>query len=72
MSNPEMKPVTSSNIEAIGHDPDANELHVKFASGQTHIYENVGAATHAALMAADSIGKYFHANIRSAFNSRKA
>lgn len=42
----EMKPVESSNIQAIGHDPDASELHVTFKSGATYVYSDVDAKLH--------------------------
>lgn len=57
--------VKSSNIEAIGHDVDKNELHVKFRSGATHVYSDVSVADHAALVGAESIGSHFHKHVRS-------
>jgi len=55
----EMVKVVSSNAHMIGHDPDANELHVQFKSdGPTYIYDGVTADEHAELMAAPSIGKH--------------
>ena len=69
---PEMTNVDSSNIYSIGHDPIANELHVRFKTGNTFIYEGVGPEHHAAMIAAPSVGKYFHANVKSAFKVRKA
>lgn len=57
--------VTSSNIHSIGHDPETQELHVKFKSGATHAYSGVSEAEHAALMGAESVGSHFHKNIRS-------
>ena len=39
---PEMQYVDSSNIEAIGYDPDNQELHVRFLkSGETYVYYSV-------------------------------
>ena len=39
---PEMKYVDSTNIEAVGYDPESLELHVRFAgSGDTYAYYNV-------------------------------
>lgn len=69
---PNLVPVTSSNIAAIGHDPDTNELHVRFHSGATHIYSGVTAAQHAALVGADSVGKHFMAHVRDKHAQRKA
>lgn len=69
MSGPTMHPVESSNIDRIGHDGSA--LHVAFKSGGTHRYENVPAETFEAMRAAESVGKFFHAHIRSKHTSSK-
>lgn len=67
----EMKPVTGSNISAVGYDGDAKELHVQFSNGGAYVYAGVPDETHAGLMAAESVGKYFHAAIRGKFQGRK-
>lgn len=58
-------PVKSSNISAIGHDPETKTLHVAFSNGTRYVYHDVDAEKHAALMKADSVGSHFHAHIRS-------
>jgi len=60
-----LKPVNTSNIEAIGHDPASNTLAVRFKGGSVYHYDNVPAEKHAALMAAPSIGSHFHQQIKS-------
>ena len=50
----DMNYVDSSNIEAIGYDTDAQELHVRFLSGATYIYHGVPQETYDNLMAAPS------------------
>lgn len=67
-----LKPVTSSNIKAIGHDPQTNELHVQYHSGDTYIYSGVSAAKHEAALTADSIGKFINTNVKGAHQFRKA
>lgn len=68
----ELTPVTSSTIAAVGHDPQGNELHVRFKSGgAVYVYSGVDAAKHAALMNAESLGKHFHAEIKSKHKHRK-
>ena len=52
----QLTPVTSSNIKAIGHDPEANELHVEFGDGSRWIYAGVDAFRHADMMKAESVG----------------
>ncbi len=66
-----LKPVTSSNIAAVGYDKDAKELHVQFKSGATHIYSNVSPEQHDAMVKAESVGSHFHHQIRNRFESRK-
>jgi KTSC domain len=64
MSAIELVPVESSNVAGVGHDPAADELHVRFKSGPTvYVYSNVTAEKHQALMSADSIGGHGHGNI---------
>jgi hypothetical protein len=68
----DLKPVESSNIAAVGYDPDDRTLHVKFkGSGQVYAYDGVTPEHHEALMGADSIGTHFHANIRKNFKGSK-
>ena len=71
MSNiPNMQSVSSSNIDAVGHDADANELHVRFYSGAHYIYSGVDAEAHAALVAAPSIGSHFAREIKNGHSYR--
>ena len=58
-----MQPVESSTITAIGHEGSTLEIH--FKSGGRYQYDPVPAAVHAALIAAKSIGSYFHQHIRN-------
>lgn len=60
-----LTPVKSSNIKAIGYKNKTNTLTIAFNSGKTYEYYPVPANTYIELMAADSIGKYFQANIKS-------
>lgn len=59
-----MHPVKSSNIESIGHDPETNTMRVRFQNGGMYDYAGVDAATHAAVMAADSPGSHLHRHIK--------
>lgn len=60
----EMKPVKSSNIAAVGYDPEAKTLRVAFLNGSVYTYHDVDADKHAALMGADSVGGHFNAHIK--------
>lgn len=68
---PALVPVESSNLKAVGYEPGTKALTVQFKSGAQHVYEGVPAHEHARLMASDSIGSHFHANIKSAYKSSK-
>ena len=68
----EFKSVKSSNVDAIMHNPETNQLHVRFKSGGTYIYDGVDAEKHSALMSADSIGGYIHAHVKGKHAVNKA
>jgi hypothetical protein len=69
---PEMVFVDSSNIEAIGYDSAALELHVRFLeSGETYVYYAVEDWRHRELMQADSKGTYLNANIKPNYQYAK-
>lgn len=57
-------PVESSSIKSVGYDPDRKELEVDFHGTGRYIYHNVPPQTYERLMAADSIGKHLHKNIK--------
>jgi hypothetical protein len=61
-----MQPVKSSQVSAIGHDPETNTLAVQFTrgSGQIYHYPNVTPEDHQAFLNAPSIGKHFGAHIK--------
>jgi hypothetical protein len=66
----EMQPVESSNIKAIGHDPETSTLRVEFKNGG--IYEfPASAEDHAALMASPSKGKHFYKHFRGKVPAQK-
>jgi hypothetical protein len=66
------QPVQSSNITSVGYSPESKVLEIEFSSGGIYQYANVPASEHAALIAAPSVGKYFHAHIKSQYSGRKA
>lgn len=66
------KPVKSSQIKEIAYNESSETLYVKFINGdKTYSYSPVSAETHAKLMSADSIGKYYYANIRKAVTGQR-
>lgn len=65
MATIEMTPVDSSQIAALGHDPDTKTLAVQFNGGGLYHYDNVDAELFDRFRNADSIGSFFHKNIKS-------
>lgn len=65
-----MRPVTSSQIAAIGHAPELNLLAIQFPPkkstgvADTYHYQNVDAAMFAEFMAAESQGSFFIQRIK--------
>lgn len=63
----ERTPVSSSNISAIGYDPDNEVLEVEFTNGAVYSYSGVPLGEYEGIMNADSKGKYLHANIKGIY-----
>lgn len=65
-----MIPVTSSQILAVGHNPNMNLLRIQFKGkggtpGSVYEYPNVTSEQHQALITAPSIGKHFGTTIKN-------
>lgn len=60
-----MTPVTSSNIDAIGYEPETQVLKVRFHTGITYAYGNVSHQQFTTLINAESVGKSFNQLIKS-------
>ena len=63
-TTPEMHSVTSSQIEAIGYEPEAKELHVRFKGGSHYKYFDVPASLWLDFQKAESKGSFFHAHVK--------
>lgn len=64
--------VDSSNVEAIGYDPDAMELHVLFKSGPTiYVYLNVPQDVFDSLQFADSKGQFINREVKPLYDFDK-
>jgi hypothetical protein len=63
-----LTPVQSQLIAALGHNPDTNTMAVQFnargAPGPVYNYANVDAELFDRLRNADSIGRFFQAEIK--------
>ncbi len=67
----QMQPVESSNILEVGYDQDGEVLYITFKSGDTYTYDIVPFDVYQSLMDAESIGSYFHKNIRTNYGFTK-
>ena len=61
--------VSSSNVEVVGHH--RGKLYVKFLNGSAYAYDNVPLPVYLDLVAAESVGKHFCANIKGKYNFSK-
>jgi hypothetical protein len=64
-----MQKVTSSNIESVGHD--AETLRIKFTTGAEYDYQGVSEETFRGMLGAESVGRYFAANIRGKYQHKQ-
>ena len=71
MADIEMKPVQSSNINAVGYDELNQVMHVEFTNGNKYIYFDVPPKYHEAFIGSDSIGKHFVKHVRGHFDFQK-
>ena len=61
------KSIKSSNINSVGYDIEKQILELEFSNGGIYRYIDVDMKTVVEFIFADSIGKYFHSNIKSNF-----
>ena len=71
----EMKEVESSNVQAVGFDPDTDgdtgTLHVRFGNGVTYEYAEVPVFLAEEMFESDSIGRFVNLNLRSKYEGKK-
>ena len=63
--------VESSNLKSIGYDEFLLVLEIEFKSGAVYRYYGVPSEVHDELINAESVGKYFNANVKSKYNFLK-
>lgn len=71
MKLPPMVKVESSNIAAIGHDPQQRALFVHFKNGGMYSYADVPEAVYHRMLGAESPGKFHSQNIIGMFKHSK-
>ena len=67
---PEMIPVSSSNLSAVGYDATTKQLFIRFTTS-TYVYSGVPASIYHGLMSASSHGQYHAQFIKHAFPYRR-
>lgn len=61
----ERLPVKSSNIKTIGYDEATKTLEIEFTNSGVYQYKGVPKEIYEGFDKAESIGKYFYANVKS-------
>jgi hypothetical protein len=61
----------SSNIQAVGDDPQTREMQVQFKGGAIYTHQDVSVLKHAQFIAAKSKGSHYHDNFRGKHNAKK-
>ncbi len=65
MELPELKPVKSSNLKAVGYDEEAQALYIQFPKGNTiWKYTPVTKKDYDLFIGSPSLGSFFHQHIK--------
>nr|SPS04580.1 conserved protein of unknown function [Candidatus Nitrotoga fabula] len=67
MSLPEMQPVSSSNISAVGYDAENQRVYVQFLDGSVYVYKGVNEFEFENLRTASSVGSYLNRNYKNVY-----
>ena len=59
-----MQEVVSSQISAVGYNEPRKQLAVRFANGSFYTYDGVDFSVYGEMMAAPSVGSFFHSRIK--------
>lgn len=64
---PEMIPVVSSNVSAVGYEASNQTVYVRFSDGKMYIYKGVPEIEFDNLKNAPSVGSYLHRNYKNVY-----
>ncbi|MGQ3284179.1 KTSC domain-containing protein [Bosea sp. (in: a-proteobacteria)] len=67
----ERQSVTSSNLASVGYEPETETLEIEFIKSGVYQYYNVPAFMYERMMSADSVGKFFNAEIKNVYAESK-
>ena len=68
---PEMKPVDSAIIAAIGYNKESQDLYIRFNTGRIYKYSEVPPELYQQFEEAESQGKFFHQHIRNTYQTQE-
>lgn len=63
--------VTSNMLRSIGYDQASRTLEVEFHNGRRYAFGGVSVSTHARFLNADSVGDFFHKEIKGKFKYKE-
>jgi KTSC domain len=72
MPIPEMYPVSSSNVAAVGYDAENQTVYVRFLDGSTYAYKGVPVHEFDNLRTASSVGSYLNRNYKNVYPYERA
>jgi hypothetical protein len=72
MSIPELQPVISSNVAAVGYDASNKIVYVKFLNGSIYAYKGVLQHEFENLLSAPSVGSYLNRNFKNVYPYERA
>ena len=72
MATPEMQPVSSSNIAAVGYDAENQTVYVQFLNGSTYAFKGVPEHEFENLRTAPSVGSYLNRNYKNVYPYERA
>lgn len=72
MPMPDMQPVSSSNIAAVGYDAENQTVYVQFLNGSTYAYKGVPEHEFDNLRTASSVGSYLNRNFKNVYPYERA
>jgi hypothetical protein len=72
MPIPNMHPVSSSNIAAVGYDAENQTVYVQFLNGSTYAYKGVPEHEFENLLTAPSVGSYLNRNFKNVYPYERA
>lgn len=65
---PELTPVKSSHVQALGYDKQRQEMYVLFKNGDYLRYPGISEAIYGTILGSPSVGGSIHEHVRGKFN----